>query len=167
MLNLDPHNTINVDNITTDEIRSFVGSNSYYYIQKFSNFTIMGREKFCITWNWSCFGFTWLWFLYRKMYALALITFVVFCIPGINFFMHIAVGCIGNYLYYTHVKSKIIEIRSTQSSQNFVPVLQEMGGVNKWVYTLGLILCILMMVVFAMFFSAIIASMGHLVEMTI
>ena len=53
MLNLDPTNTLNVDSITTDEIRAFAGTNSYYYIQNFSKFTIPGREKFCVTWNWS------------------------------------------------------------------------------------------------------------------
>lgn len=165
MLNLDPYNTITVDNISTDEIRAFVGSNSYYYIQKFSRFTMLGREKFNITWNWSCFGFTFLWFLYRKMYALAVISFVVFCLPGINFFMHIVVGCIGNYLYYRHTKSKIIEIRSTQSPQNYFPVLEEVGGVNTWVTTFGVIIMIIMAVVFALFFSTMIASMGHLVSM--
>ncbi len=161
MLNLDPYNTINVDNISTDEIRAFVGSNSYYYILKFSNFTIMGREKFSVTWNWSCCGFTFLWFLYRKMYALALISFVVFCIPGINFFLHIVVGCIGNYLYYRHVKTKILEIRSTTSPQNFLPVIQEMGGVNKWVYTLGVVVCILIAILAFMFFATITTYMIH------
>ena len=161
MLNLDPYNTINVDNISTDEIRAFVGSNSYYYIQKFSNFTIMGREKFSVTWNWSCCGFTFLWFLYRKMYALTLISFVVFCIPGINFFLHIVVGCIGNYLYYRHVKTKILEIRSTTSPQNFLPVIQEMGGVNKWVYSVGVVICILIAILAFMFFATITTYMIH------
>ncbi|MFZ4857310.1 MAG: hypothetical protein ACOYL3_13025 [Desulfuromonadaceae bacterium] len=155
MLNLDPNNTINADSISTDEISAFAGSNSYYYIQKFSNFTIMGREKFGVTWNWSCCGFTFLWFLYRKMYALSLITFVVFCIPGINIFLHIVVGCIGNYLYYRHVKTKIVEIRSTQLPQNFIPVLQEMGGVNKWVVTLGIIISIIMTILLVMFFATV------------
>lgn len=161
MLNLDPDNTIHVDTITSDEIRAFVGPNSYYYIQKFSNFTILGSEKFCITWNWSCCGFTFLWFLYRKMYTLALITFVVFCIPGINFFLHIVVGCIGNYLYYRHVKSKIGVIRSTTSFQNFIPLLHETGGVNRWVYTLGIVLCIFMAALIFMFFASITTYVIH------
>ena len=84
MLNQTPHNTINIDSISSDEIRSFVGTNAHYYIQKFANFTIMGREKYYVTWNWSCFGFTFIWMLYRKMYLLALLTFLVFCIPGLN-----------------------------------------------------------------------------------
>jgi hypothetical protein len=167
MLNLDPHNCLNSDTITVDEIRTFVGANAYYYIQNFSRFTIMGREKFCVTWNWSCFGFTFLWMLYRKMYALALITFIAFCIPGLNVLLHIGAGVVGNYLYYRHVKARISEIRSVQSPRNFVPVLQEMGGVHKWVVTAGIILSILTTILFAAFFSTMIASMGHFIGMTI
>ena len=167
MLNLDPNNSINIDSITTDEIRTFVGVNSYYYIQSFSKFTLTGREKFCATWNWSCFGFTFLWFLYRKMYFLSALAFVVFLLPGVNIILHIVFGIIGNYLYYRHAKDKIQEIRATQSSQNYVTVLQEMGGVNKWVIMLGMILGIIMAVLFAMFFSLIITSMGHITGVTI
>jgi hypothetical protein len=162
MLNLEPANIIHTDSITTDEVRAFVGSNSHYYIQKFSWFTITGREQFCITWNWSCCGFTFLWFLYRKMYALAVITFVLFCIPGINFFMHIIVGVVGNYLYYRHVKEKICEIRSTQSPQNYFPVLEEIGGTSRWVISFGVIICIIMAILFALFFSTMIVSIGNL-----
>lgn len=168
MLNLDPTNTINVDNISSDDIRAFVGPNAHYYIQQFSRFTITGREKFCVTWNWSCFCFTFIWLLYRKMYALAVISFVVFCIPGVNILLHIGVGMIGNYLYYRHVKGEIIEIRATQSQQNYIPVLQELGGVNKWVITLAVVIGIIMAIMFAVFFSTMIAFMGqHITRMTI
>lgn len=167
MLNLDT-TSFNSDNITTDEILTFVGTNSSYYIKKFSMFTISGREKFIVTWNWSCFGFTFIWFLYRKMYALAVISFVVFCIPGINFILHIMVGAVGNYLYYRHVKVKILEIRATQSPQNYAPVLEEMGGVNKWVISFGVVICIIMAILFALFFSTMIAFMGqHITRITI
>lgn len=167
MLNLDPSNPIKADNISSDEIRSFVGGNAHYYIQQFSRFTITGREKFCVTWNWSCFGFTFIWFLYRKMYALAAISFVVFCIPGVNILLHIGVGMIGNYLYYRHAKGEIVEIRSTQSTQNYIPVLQEFGGVNRWVISMGVVICIIMAILFALFFSTMIAFMGlHITNIT-
>ena len=167
MLNLDPASTINVDNISSDEIRAFVGGNSHYYIQQFSRFTITGREKFCVTWNWSCFGFTFIWFLYRKMYALAAISFIVFCIPGVNILLHIGVGMIGNYLYYRHVKGEIVEIRATQSTQNYIPVLQELGGVNKWVITLSVIIGVIVAILFALFFSTMLAFMGlHITNIT-
>lgn len=168
MINLDPANTINIDCISSDEIRAFVGSNAHYYIQSFSKFTISGREKFSVTWNWSCFGFTFLWMLYRKMYALAVVTFVIFCIPGVNILLHIGAGMIGNYLYYRHAKGKIIETRTTQSTQNFYPVLEEVGGVNKWVISIGVIICILIAILCALFFSTMITFMGeHITRMTI
>lgn len=167
MLNLDPYNSISIDTITADEIRAFAGANAYYYIQNFSRFTIMGREKFCVTWNWSCFGFTFLWMLYRKMYVLAFVTFIVFCIPGVNVLLHIGAGMIGNYLYYRHVKAKIIEIRSSQLPQNVVPVLQETGGVHTWVVMAGIIMSIVIAILCAVFFSTMIASMGHFMGMTI
>jgi hypothetical protein len=167
MLNLESANTINIDTITTDEIRAFVGPNSYYYVQNFSKFTITGREKFCATWNWSCFGFTFLWMLYRKMYLLSIITFVVFCLPGINIILHIGAGLVGNYLYYRDMKQKIIELRATQSSQNYIPVLQEIGGTNRWVITLGIVIGIIMTILVAAFFSAIMSSMGHFMGITI
>ncbi len=161
MLNPEAADTINIDSITTGEINAFVGTNSYYYCKNFAKFLITGREKFSATWNWSCFGFTFLWMLYRKMYVLAIITFIVFLLPGINIILHIVAGIAGNYLYYRHVKDKILEIRATQSRQDYAPVLQELGGVNKWVITLGLIICIVTAVFFAIFFSAIVASMEH------
>lgn len=167
MLNLDPINIINVDNITSDEIRTFVGPNAYYYIQNFSKFTISGREQFCATWNWSCFGFTFLWFLYRKMYFLSVVAFVVFLLPGVNVILHIGAGIIGNYLYYRHAKSSILEIRSTQTPQNHAPVLQELGGINRWVITLGIFVTIFVAILIAVFFSTIIATMGRFVEITV
>ena len=167
MLNLDPSSTIDIDTISADDLRAFVGPNAYYYTQSFSKFTLTGREKFCGTWNWSCFGFTFLWMLYRKMYLLSLLTFVLFCLPGVNIVLHIVAGVVGNYLYYKHAKEKILEIRATQSSQNYAPVLQEIGGVNRWVIILGVFVTILITVLFAVFFSAIIASMQHFTGITI
>ncbi|MDD2898386.1 MAG: DUF2628 domain-containing protein [Desulfuromonadaceae bacterium] len=168
MINLDPENTINIDCISSDEIRAFVGSNANYYIQAFSRFTISGCEKFSVSWNWSCFGFTFLWMVYRKMYSLAVVTFVVFCIPGVNILLHIGAGMIGNYLYYRHAKGKIVEIRTTQSTQNLYQVLEEVGGVNRWVVTIGIIMSLLIMILFALFFTTMIAFMGeHIPRMTI
>ncbi|MDD2582775.1 MAG: DUF2628 domain-containing protein [Desulfuromonadaceae bacterium] len=167
MLNLDPASSSNIDSISSDEVGVFVGDNASYYIQIFSKFTISGRERFCVTWNWSTFGFTFLWMLYRKMYILALVTFVAFCIPGINIILHIVVGMVGNYLYYRHVKEKIVEIRSTQSPQNFYPVLREMGGVNRWVISLAVIISIMLGLLFIFFFAAISAYLGHFAGLAI
>jgi hypothetical protein len=164
MLNTNPSYGTTNDNITPDEIRAFLGTNAHYYIYQFSKFNLTGVEKFCPTWNWSCFGFTFIWMLYRKMYALSLITFVFFCIPGVNFLMHIFAGVFSNYLYYRHVKEKILEIRAIQSPQNINHIYQEIGGVNRWVITVGAIITIILTILFAVFFSTMIAFMGHSID---
>lgn len=149
------------EDISAEDVTRFVGKNTYYYAQQFSKFNLLGREKFTVTWNWSCFGFTFIWMLYRKMYIQSLITFVVFCIPGLNILLHIAAGIVGNYLYYRHVKDKIHEIRVAQTSQSSEKALQEMGGVHSWVITLGIVLGIVLTILMALFFSTMIAFMGH------
>ena len=156
------------NSITTDETRAFVGTNADFYLQKFAAFTLTGTERFCITWNWSTFGFTFIWFLYRKMYMQSLIAFIVFCIPGINIILHIVVGVIGNYLYYRHVKDNILEIRTRLTPLNTIPALQEGGGVNRWVITLGIIIGIFITIIMALFFSALFTFMGqHITKITI
>lgn len=156
------------ESIAADETRRFVGANASYYQQQFSKFTITGTERFAITWNWSCFAFTFLWMLYRKMYLLAVLTFIVFCIPGVNIILHIVAGVVGNYLYYGHVKQKMREIRAIRPQQDSGPVYQELGGVHGWVVTLGVVLGILLVILFAIFFSSMIAFMGqHMDKLTI
>lgn len=160
-IDLNTSYSINDNNITTDEIRTFVGPNSLYYMRQFAKFNITGVEKFVPTWNWSCFGFTFLWMLYRKMYIQSAITFVVFCLPGLNIILHIFVGVIGNYLYYLHLKKRILETRSIQPPNNMESVIQELGGVHKWVVTAGIFLFIIMTILFAVFFSTMIAFVGQ------
>jgi hypothetical protein len=156
------------DNITTDEIRAFVGGNSQYFIQNFSRFTKSGKEQFCATWNWPCFGFPFIWMLYRKMYIQSLITFVVFCIPGINIILHIVAGVVGNYLYYRHARQKIREIRASQSGQDFNSALHEVGGVHRWVIMAGAVFGIVLALLVFFFFAAISAYTGcHIPRLTI
>ena len=125
--------------ISADEILTFVGNNSEYYVRNFSKFTVAGTENFTMTWNWSTCCFTFFWMLYRKMYMQAAITFVIFWLPGINIILHVVAGVVGNYLYYKHSKDKIAEIRAIQAQQNLYPVLQQVGGVNSWVIPLGVV----------------------------
>jgi len=159
-LNLDPANGRNTETITTDEIRAFVGNNADYYIQNFSKFTKTGIDKFCPTWNWSTFCFTFIWMLYRKMYVQAVITFVIFCLPGINIILHIVAGVAGNYLYYKHAKKKILEIRSTRTLENLCPVLQEEGGVHTWVIWLAVVFGIMLTILLVLLFASITALIG-------
>lgn len=160
MLNNSPIYTVSADDITPDEVRAFIGTNARYYLHNFASFNRMGVEKFAPTWNWSCFGFTFLWMLYRKMYAAALVTFVIFLVPGVNFIMHIIAGVVGNYLYYRHVKEKILAIRAIQPAQNCLQALPEAGGVHRWVITWGIVASIILLLLFILFFASISATVS-------
>jgi hypothetical protein len=149
---------MNADNISSEEIRVFVGPNAIYYIHQFSKFNISGTEKYTLSWNWSSCGFTFVWMLYRKMYIQALITFVIFCIPGMNFIVHIVAGVAGNYIYYRHVKERIVEIKAIQSPLEFYPVLKEVGGVHKWAVFVTIIVGIILVILVILFFASITTS---------
>jgi hypothetical protein len=162
MLNSDPVvDGMNTTSSASDKMRKFVGNNASYYIQQFSQFTQSGSERFCITWNWSCFGFTFLWMLYRKMYLQSLITFVVFCIPGLNVLLHIVAGVMGNYLYFRHATAKIHEISAVQSSPEYTFVLHKVGGVHRWVIAVGILFCVVLLLFAFTFFATISTYMGE------
>lgn len=147
--------------LTEDAVSSFVGPNHQYYFSQFAKFRITGIEKFSVTWNWACFAFTWLWFLYRKMYFLAMITFLIFWLPGVNVILHVVAGIVGNYLYYSHFKQKMLEIGTMPLQRNIELVYQEVGGVHRWVITAGVVLGIIAAILVVIFFSTMIAFMGH------
>jgi hypothetical protein len=141
--------------LNNDEIRAFVGNNAEYYVGNFANFTVTGTDTFAPTWNWSAFGFTFIWMLYRKMYALAAITFVIFCMPGVNILLHIATGVVANYLYYKHAQNKISEARLRLPPQNLYPALSQIGGVHSWAITVGIVVAVTLVLAFSFFFAAI------------
>lgn len=150
--------------LSEEEIRAFVGNNAEYYVRNFDKFSAAGVDNFALTWNWSACGFTFIWMLYRKMYVQAAVTFIVFCLPGVNIILHIVTGLAGNYIYYKHVKDKVLEIRPHQSAQSLYPSLRQIGGVHGWAITVGVLIGAAI-VMFIMFFfaaiSAFIVGMGH------
>jgi hypothetical protein len=144
-----------VGNVSDEEVRSFVGKNSDYYIATFRKFNVAGAEAFTPTWNWSAFGFTFVWMLYRKMYLLSAITFLIFCVPGVNILLHIGVGIVSNYLYYRHVAGKVSEVRRTASPQDLFPALNRIGGVHNWAVTVGIVAGVILVLTFSFFFAMI------------
>ena len=143
------------ESIDKEEIRAFVGNSSEYYIREFSKFTVTGSETFTPTWNWSAFCFTFVWMLYRKMYLLSVITFVIFCIPGLNILLHIGVGVVSNYLYYRHVMSKISATKRSISPKALFPALHQIGGVHKWAMTVGIVAGVILVLTFSFLFAMI------------
>jgi hypothetical protein len=141
--------------VSNEEFCAFVGNNPEYYLRNFAKFTTTGGESFTPTWNWSAFGFTFIWMLYRKMYLLAGVTFVIFCMPGVNVISHIVVGVVGNYLYYRHANDKISQARQRLAPSELYPALREIGGVHSWAITVGIALGVVLVLTLSFFFAAI------------
>jgi hypothetical protein len=138
--------------VTPDEMRLFADRNASYYLGNFGRFSVAGVDRFIVTWNWPAFLFTFFWMLYRKMYLAAGITFLIWWLPGFNILLHVAAGIVGNYIYYRHVRAKILDLkRSVQPPPDMPLALREVGGVHNWVIPVGILagifFCLLMALV--------------------
>ncbi|MCX8069258.1 MAG: hypothetical protein N2738_02005 [Thermodesulfovibrionales bacterium] len=137
-------------NISDGDYIAFVGNNADKYIANFKKFKIAGIENFTPTWHWPAFFVGFWWMLYRKMYLWALAAFIVACIPYLGFVGMIAWGVTGNYIYYKHVSSKIKALRDINPHGDLSTTLSQIGGVNKWVVVVAVVLTIIAMIIFLM-----------------
>ena len=136
--------------VSEEDFADFIGNNAVTYFRKFRKFHINDPNRFAVTWNWPAFFFTYIWFVYRKMYAwagLILIagfgveTFLPFMIP----FWVIALGMSANFFYFRHARRIILELKATQpfaNRQEMSEVLNIKGGVNKWILAIAILLLI-------------------------
>ena len=143
----------------TDDLAAFIVKNRAKYLAKFEKFNYEGVERFAVTWHWPAFFFNSWWFLYRKLYIWALIAFVALCIPGLNFISFILFGILSNYLYYKHALKKIYALHAFDPSADISSELARIGGVNRWVMVLGIVIsCITMIGIIAVIILPMLAS---------
>ena len=137
----------NLDPVSEVEFRTFIGKNADHYWRKFKSFRSTGQEGFAFTWSWSAFFFGFIWMLYRKMYLWALLAFII-SLTSITFpLLMIGWGLIGNYIYFWHVRKKILEHRTPISSGVSKRSLAEIGGVNRWIWFIGVILFLFLLAI--------------------
>jgi len=107
--------------------------NAHFYESKFGNFEAGGGS---VSWNWPAFFATWFWLMYRKMWALSfvywlLIPIVMAVLMGVisaavspaagALFYYTVYGTLifvlapmfANRIYYNHAKRKIAKVTST------------------------------------------------------
>ena len=72
---LDPDEMIG--DISARDYVLFTGSNSYYFLPKFKDFS---EKKRTFVQNWAAFFFTYFYYLYRKMYGLGLLILAAFLV---------------------------------------------------------------------------------------
>jgi hypothetical protein len=106
-----------------ESLKLFVGEKASYYLPKWKLIGTMGKKK---SWNVAAAFFEAFWMAYRKMYLYAGITLglvIVWSIAelrlgsnhainsGISILFVMCFGMLGNWLYYTHAKKKIAQIK--------------------------------------------------------
>jgi hypothetical protein len=123
-----------------DDLRVFVGPGAGYYLPRFARFSVAGIDNFAVTWNWPAAFVPLFWMLYRKMYLWALAVFVSHCIPVFNLIALLVWPMVANYLYYKHARGKVAEVRAANPGVDVAAPLAEVGGVNRWVWPLAIIL---------------------------
>jgi hypothetical protein len=141
--------------VTEDEFAAFIRGKAQQYLLKFRKFSVDGNDHFVATWHWPAFFVGFWWLLYRKMYLWAFVYFFLLIIPYANLAVWFTLAISGNYLYYRFVKGKILRVKTLQPSGDIVKTLSELGGVNKWVPVVGIIVSI---VAFFMFLLGLILS---------
>lgn len=134
-----------------ETLKLFVGGKASYYLPKWKLFETMGKK---MSWNWAAAFLSTIWMAYRKMYLYAGILLglaVVWSIAqlslhinqaigfGISVLYVLCFGILGNWLYYTHAKGKIAEIKlqypepEVQKSETI-----KAGGTSR--FALGLVI---------------------------
>ena len=159
-----PMRKLNLPNIKSKEEarKAFYGQNVNYYEKYYLK---LQETKKKISWNWAAFFLNVYWFFSRKMYAYGLLTMVckaMFTVVGYNIYdnitnanmqtllvpwaigyilVDIGIGMFSNYLYISHMESKIVYPGETElSSDDLAKVIAMRGG-----FTLsGVLMCFLL-----------------------
>jgi hypothetical protein len=129
-----------------ENFAAFVEKKANYYLEKWDVFE-HSSEK--ISWNWSAFLFSAYWMMYRKMYIPAVATFVgsrivkyMIALSGgkayrlTTILFSVAIGMLGNYIYYVYTSNKIADVADTASTDDPAVIgrtLRDIGG-TSWLW---------------------------------
>lgn len=140
--------------VKENELRIACGENSDYYLKQ-----LQVMEVACVkySWNWFAFLFPGIWLLYRKMYKYFAISVVigvlgVILLPKllalVSILMAIGFGAFGNYLYFLHMREKILIAKHfSKDQESFKRLLTEAGGNDvRWPAILGGVILILIII---------------------
>jgi len=116
---------------SNEDYAAFIDRNVHKFLPKFNGYGV-NPTVFHPGWNWAAFFFTFWWFLYRKMYFWAVLSFITLWLPYLNLLILIGWGVAANNLYYKHANAKIAELKSFHGG-GYAVYLRDSGGVNSWV----------------------------------
>ena len=131
-----------IADLNIEEIKTFVGKKSGYYIKKWSN---SKDVNIFAGWNWAAFLAGIFWFGYRKMYSILFYIFGAFLITdliqallkvdinkSIGSTTTFVLGFMGNAFYFKHMRNKINKIKRESSSSEVVENKIQEAGETSW-----------------------------------
>ena len=144
--------------LSAEELTAYIGPRAERYRRRFERFTRTGATRFEFSWNNPAAFLGLWWYLYRKMYAWALVDFVLSVLLGWTLFVPILWGVAravtGDYLYFRQADRRIREARPLSSAVGAPAVdaphlarLAAEGGVNAWVTWVAVVGTILLLAV--------------------
>ena len=156
----DESPTSETDTATKDETptmldlwQAFAGPRGTWYGNHFARFSKEGGSRFIPTWNWPAFLFGVIWLIYRKMYAFAILSFLVSAlfsvVPYGVFILAIVFGVTANFLYFLHVRLKVRAIIDASDKIDPQQAMDTFGGVNSIAKVVLIFLIFLTILAFA------------------
>lgn len=117
------------------EVRErLIGTKSEYYLPRFEK---MENLNSFTSWNWCAFLFGASWMLYRKMYALGAVLWLVnqivvlLEIPYLSLLFGIGVGVVGNYLYMKDINNRTDKAMDMQPEERELFIQKNSG--TSWI----------------------------------
>ena len=156
--------------LTAEELTAYIGPRAERYRPRFERFSRTGATRFEFSWNWPAALAGMWWYLYRKMYAWALVDFTLSVLLGWTFFVpvlwSVARAVTGDFLYFRQAERKIREARPISSSFGPPPTdtahlarLAAEGGVHAWVPWVAIVAILLAVALGALFFGFLLDAM--------
>ena len=117
------------------DLYAFVETNQMFYIPKFQRMQQIASKT---SWNWCSFFFTTSWFLYRKMYGIAVVVFIAAFIvelmpPALSTILGLVLytlsGIFGNYFYKQYVDEEL-RVAKSMDATNKSAYIAKKGGTS-------------------------------------
>ena len=130
-----------IDIFDNEILEAFIQNNVDYFKTQFEK--IENGNK--ITWNWWGFFLPTIYLLYRRVYVLGLLIFLIgiftIKIPFAGIVLGIVVGMFANYWIYQDYKKSLIKAQKrTKDKEEIINIIEKEGGVSKIVGVIAIIL---------------------------
>ncbi len=136
--------------VSEQDMALFIGKNVDKYLDTFRKFNRRGEDSFALTWHWPAFFVGFWWMIYRKLYAWAIVILVLGFVPYLGLLMMFIFGLTGNYIYYNHVKKKLLELKTRPGTDiQHAAVVAREGGVNNVAVVLAPLIIIAVVAILA------------------